>query len=122
MCSIGTPDIQNILETSEPRLKQIRRPEPRKHTLYSNFGYLGVFNLDCFRKCTKESPFIFFEILQLNGCLKISMGPPFTFFDAVQNSIFIFLKIFSMSPIGCPKCLLMFCNKLEFQNAQRVPH
>ena len=39
--------VQNILETSEPRQKQKRRPEPWKHTK-DPFGYLGVFNLDLF--------------------------------------------------------------------------
>ena len=31
ICSTWTTDVQNILETSEPRPKQNRRPEPRKH-------------------------------------------------------------------------------------------
>ena len=32
-----------ILETSEPRPKQTRRPESQKHTKDPPFGYLGVF-------------------------------------------------------------------------------
>ena len=40
--------VQNILDTAEPRLKQKRRPEPRKHTKGPPFGYLGVFNFDFF--------------------------------------------------------------------------
>ena len=44
ICS--TSDVQNILETSEHRPKENRRPEPRKHTKDPHFG---VFNVDFFR-------------------------------------------------------------------------
>ena len=68
-------DVQNILEMTEHRPKQNRRPKSRKHTKDYLFGYLGVFNLDFlghyetfFRNifdCTKGSPFNFcFDILQ----------------------------------------------------------
>ena len=38
--------VQNILDTSEPRPKQNRRPERQKHTKDSTFGYLSVFLLN----------------------------------------------------------------------------
>ena len=31
----------------------------------------------------KGPPFIFFDVLQHNGCQKIAKGPPFTFFGTV---------------------------------------
>ena len=59
----------------KPLPKQNRRPEPRKHTKDSHFGYLGVFNLDFFRHyatffrkffgCIESS---LFDNLQQNGC------------------------------------------------------
>ena len=53
-------DVQNILETSEPRPKQKnRRPEPPKHTKDHNFGYLGIFILYIFSTLRDVFPQIF---------------------------------------------------------------
>ena len=63
--------------------------------------------------------------------LKKPKGPPFTLFGTMRLlKILIFrfflenLKIFrnfSMSPKGRSFIFLIFCNKLDFQNAQRAP-
>ena len=64
-----------LLETSEPRPKQNRHPEPREHTKDPPLAILVFFNFrqwDFFRKFfdyIKGSPsYIFFDILQQNGC------------------------------------------------------
>ena len=130
-------DIQKIPEMSEPRLKQKkqnRRPQPRKHTKGPPY-YLGVFNLHYFfgtmrlffRKFfyyTKETPFNCFNNLQQDRCQKIPKRPPFYIFrhcDTVQKfHFFIFFRKVLMSP-EAPLTFFTFCNKLEFQKAQRVP-
>ena len=55
--------VQNILETSEPRPKQNRRPEPQKHT-----RDLVVLNFEKLLITPKCPSFIFSAILQQNGC------------------------------------------------------
>ena len=77
-------DEQSILEASDPRPKQTRRPESQKHTKNPKFGvptcssifvfltsiFFGTMRLFFrnFFNYTKGFPFSFFEILQQNGC------------------------------------------------------
>ena len=73
-------DVRNILETSEPRPTQNRRPEPPKHTKDPNFGvfnrlFLGKFFI------TIKGPF---HILQQTGVLKSPKGPPFTILQTLR--------------------------------------
>ena len=71
-------DVQSILKTSEPRLKQNRRPELRKATkdpplailVFLTSIFFGTMRL-LFENCLiapKCRPSFFFDILQQNGC------------------------------------------------------
>ena len=74
--------------------KQNRLPEPRKHTKNPHiapvfFGTVRPF--ETFWIAPKGHPFIYFDILQHNGCQKIAKCPPFYIFrhcDTVQKSNF----------------------------------
>ena len=107
--------------------KQNRRPEPRNHTknppIAPLFWHYAIF-FETFWIAPKGPPFICFDILQHNGCQKIPKGPPFHIFrhcDTVQKSHFkIFLGNFK-SPKGSPSIFFIFCNRLEFHKARRVP-
>ena len=73
-------------------------------------------------------PFKFFDILQQTEVSKSSKGSPFLVFRHCETvskfSFFVFSKVFSKK---FPNffCLLqfslIFCNRLEFQKAKRVP-
>ena len=80
-----------------------------------------------FSKSSKDPPSIFWCFAP-EWMLKKPKEPPFTFFGTMRLLkilIFHFWKIlnfrnFSMSPKGRSFIFLIFCNKLDFQKAQRV--
>ena len=75
----------------------------------------------------KRSPLKFFDILQQTEVSKSPKGPPFLVlrhcetFKILIFRFFVFSKIFLLSPNGPPSSFLIFCSKLKFQKAQRVP-
>ena len=76
-------------------------------------------------------PFKFFDILQQTEVSKSPKGPSFLVFrhcETFKILIFRFFEFFSknfqiflLSPNGSPSSFLIFCSKLKFQKAQRVP-
>ena len=64
ICSTLTTDVQNILETSEPRPTQNRRPEPRKHTQDPHFDYIGVFIISAIAGILLKSQDVYFFSVQ----------------------------------------------------------
>ena len=105
--STWTADVQNILETPEPRPKRKhQRPKPQKHRILP----FGVFHSDFFGtmrlflnffNSTKGIPIFCFDILQHNGCQETPKGLPFTLFDTVtlfKNLNLFFLELFKNLP------------------------
>ena len=104
--------------------KQNRRPQPlTKHTkdptLAPLFSALCDF-FEVFWIAPEGLPFIYFDILQHNGCQKIAKGPPFTFFGTVtlfKNLI----KNFFMSPKGPPFNFLNFLQPAGVSQSPKGP-
>ena len=73
---------------------------------------------------SKDLPSIFWYFAT-GWMLKKPKGPPFTFFGTMRLwKILIFrffFENFLMSPKGRSFNFLIFCNKLDFQKAQRLP-
>ena len=75
----------------------------------------------------KRSPFKFFDILQQTEVSKSPKGPPSLVFGTVrlfQNSHFSFFRKFFQKNFRIffvSNFFLIFCNRLDFQKAERVP-
>ena len=106
--STWTTDVQNILETPEPRPKQKhRRPEPRKHRIPPLVCFTRIFSSLCyffevFWIPPKGLPFVCFDILQHNGCQKNPKCPLLHFSAFFSASHFNFFWKFLKSPKGPP--------------------
>ena len=89
ICSTWITHIQNVLDTSEPRPKQTRRPEPRKHTKELHFGYLGVFNLGFLLHCATffepKGRLHFFWNFATECMLINAKGSPFSIFGTMRH-------------------------------------
>ena len=87
------------------------------------FGTMRLF--ETFWIAPKGPPFIFFDILQHNGCQKIAKGPPFYIFrhcDTVQKSHFkkFFGKFFHV-PKGSPLQFFSFLQPAGVSQSPKGP-
>ena len=125
-------------EPSGHGFESLLQPE----TFSSNF-FRHCATLNFFRHCAtffrnfflspKGPPFKFFDILQQTEVSKSPKGPPFLVFRHYETvskiSFFVFFfENFSKKNLyflnvskGFPSTFLIFCSKLKFQKAQRVP-
>ena len=125
-------DVQNKLETSKTcpkKNKKKRLSEPRKQTknppldtffLCVSFGFFRHFET-FFETFWSRSPLHFCDRMDVEKKLK---GPPFKVFrhcDTVQNSQFFFFLQKILNASQWSPLFSIFCHKLEFQKAQRVP-
>ena len=78
--------------------------------------------------CRQTAPFKFFDFLQQTEDSKCPKGPPSLVFGTVrlfQKSHFSFFRKFFQKNFRIfllsPSIFLIFCNRLDFQKAERVP-
>ena len=99
--------MSKTLDTSEPRPKQNRRPEPRKHTKDPRFGYFGVVNFFRHYESFSEKILIapkgrlqVFDFSEQNGCYKTPRVPFYNLrhCEIFQNDDFLYQNlVFSLT-------------------------